>query len=151
MKSGRANGWKGIVALALLTGGASAHGQGPQESTTSSIAKEEPKIIAIRIIKEEGQVLSEAPKGITVEIGKPLDQGRVAESLRILYRTGEYADLKVVVTPVGEGLRLDFVARENLFFNQVRIVGLTAPPSEASAAASMQLTLGQTYRRGVVD
>ena len=42
------------------------------------------------------------------------------------------------------------MARENLFFNQVRIEGLTAPPSDASAAAAMQLTLGQTYRQAAV-
>jgi len=46
---------------------------------------------------------------------------------------------------------LDFVVRENLFFNQVRIEGLTAPPSDASAAAAMQLTLGQTYRQAAVN
>src|SRR4029077_8034878 len=41
-------------------------------------------------------------------------------------------------------------ARENVFFNQVRIEGLSAPPSEASAAAAMQLTLGQPYRKSLV-
>jgi outer membrane protein assembly factor BamA len=48
-------------------------------------------------------------------------------------------------------VRLDFVVRENLFFNQVRLEGLVAPPSEASAAAAMQLNLGQTYRKAIVD
>src|SRR5712692_2955538 len=52
---------------------------------------------------------------------------------------------------MADGVRLDFVVRENLFFNQVRIEGLKAPPSDASAAAAMQLALGQTYRRAAVD
>src|SRR5216683_4077511 len=52
---------------------------------------------------------------------------------------------------MADGVRLDFVVRQNLFFNQVRIEGLTAPPSDASAAAAMQLTLGQAYRRAAVD
>ena len=106
--------------------------------------------MAVRVVREDGQVLSEAPAGVTVEPGKPLDRGKVAESLRVLYRTGTYADLRAVVTPVADGLRLDFVARENLFFNQVRIEGLVAPPSEASAAAAMQLGLGQTYQKAAV-
>jgi outer membrane protein assembly factor BamA len=46
---------------------------------------------------------------------------------------------------------LDFVVRENLFFNQVSIEGLTAPPSDASAAAAMQLALGQPYRQAAVN
>src|SRR6266404_3546432 len=141
MKLSRANGWRGIVALALLTGAAPT----PQDGSAADVAKVEPKVVAIRIVKEDGQVLSDSPSGIAAEAGKPLDQRKIAESLRALYRTGEYADLKAVVAPERGGVRLDFVAKENLFFNQVRIEGLTAPPSEASAAAAMQIALGQTY------
>src|SRR3979490_1610654 len=151
MKSSWANGLRGIVALALLTGAAPTRGQTPRDSSVTGVAKEEPKILAIRIVKENGQVLSDSPSGIAVETGNVLDRRKIAESLRALYRTGDYADLQAVVSPIAEGGRLDFVVRENLFFNQVRIEGLTAPPSDASAAAAMQLALGQTYRRAAVD
>src|SRR5437879_5419182 len=151
MKSSWTMGLRGIVALALLTGAAPARGQTPQDTSVAGSAKEEPKIVAIRIVKEDGQVLSESPSGIAVETGKALDREKIAESLRALYRTGDYADLRAVVTPVTDGVRLDFVARENLFFNRVRIEGLTAPPSDSSAAAAMQLALGQTYRRTVLE
>ena len=143
MKLSRASGLRGIVALALLTGAAPRHAQAAQEA-------EKPTVVAIRIVKEDGQVLSESPSGITLETGKPVDREKIAESLRALYRTGDYGDLRAVLTPVSGGVRLDFVARENLFFNQVRIEGLIAPPSDASAAAAMQLALGQTYRQVVV-
>jgi outer membrane protein insertion porin family len=151
MKSRWANGWRGIVVLALLMGAAPTHAQTAPDGSAVGIAKEEPKIVAIRIVKENGEVLSNASSGITVETGKPLDRAKVAESLRTLYRTGDYADLRAIVTPEADGARLDFVVRENLFFNQVRIEGLSAPPSEASAAAAMQIALGQTYRRTTVD
>src|SRR5216684_3510050 len=150
MKLGCANRLRGIVALALLTGAAAARGQSAQDASGTGGAKEEPKIVAIRIIKEDGQVLSDSPSGIAVETGKTLDRGKIAESLRMLYKTGDYADLRAVVTPEANGVRLDFVVRENLFFNNVRIEGLTAPPSDASAAAAMQLALGQTYRQAAV-
>ena len=151
MKSHWAIGLRGIVVLALLTGAAPTRGQTPQDTSVAGGVKEEPQIAAIRIVKEDGQVLSESPSGITVETGKALDRGKIAESLRALYRTGDYSDLRAVVTPVTDGVRLDFVVRENLFFNRVRIEGLTAPPSDSSAAAAMQLALGQTYRRAAVD
>ncbi|OLB35368.1 MAG: hypothetical protein AUH11_14830 [Acidobacteria bacterium 13_2_20CM_57_17] len=151
MKSRWANGLRGIVVLALLIGAAPTHAQTPPDGSAASIAKEEPKIVAIRIVKENGEVLYNTPSGITVETGKPLDRGKVAESLRALYGTGDYADLRAAVTPEADGARLDFIVRENLFFNQVRIDGLSAPPSEASAAAAMQIALGQTYRRTTVD
>src|SRR6058998_727307 len=127
MKSGWGNGLRGIVALALLTGAAPTHAQIPQDGSTGGVGKEEPKIVAVRIVKENGEVLSNAPAGITVQTGKPLDRAKIAESLRSLYRTGDYADLRAVVTPEADGARLDFVVRENLFFNQVRIEGLSAP------------------------
>src|SRR6266851_1890360 len=151
MKSGWANGLRGIVALALLTGAAPSRAQTPQAISMPGDVKEEPKIVAIRIVQEDGQVLSDFPAGIALETGKALDREKIAESLRALYRTGDYADLKAVVTPVADGVRLDFVVRENLFFNQVRIEGLTAPPSDASAAAAMQLALGQAYRQTAVN
>src|SRR5712671_1015845 len=151
MKSGVANGLRGIFALAFLTGAAPTRAQAPPNPSVTSVEKEEPKIAAMRIVKEDGQVLSDSPSGVAVETGKALDRGKIADSLRALYRTGDYADLKAVVTPAADGVRLDFVVRENLFFNQVRIEGLTAPPSDASAAAAMQLTLGQTYRQVAVN
>jgi len=151
MKSRWANGLRGIVAFALLWGAAEARGHTPQRASPASVVNEEPRIVAMRIVKEDGQVLSDSPTGIAVETGKPLDRGKIAESLRTLYRTGDYADLRAVVSPVTEGVRLDFVVRENLFFNQVRIEGLSAPPSDASAAAAMQLALGQAYRQAIVD
>jgi len=150
MKLSRAHGLRSIVALALLAGAGWTHAQTAQEATAREMAVEQPTVAAIRLVKEEGGVLSESPSGIAVETGKPLDPGKVAESLRALYRTGNYADVRAEKTPISGGVRLDFIVRENLFFNQVRIEGLTAPPSEASAAAAMQLGLGQTYHRAVV-
>jgi outer membrane protein assembly factor BamA len=141
---------RGIVALALLTGAAPTRARVPQDATAAN-GTAEPTVVAVRVVKEDGQVLSEAPAGIAIETGKPFDRGKAAESLRTLYRAGNYSDLRAVVTPVAGGVRLDFVARENLFFNQVRIEGLIAPPSDASATAAMQLTLGQTYRKATVS
>ena len=109
---------RGIVALALLTEALSAHSQTPAPpASTSEQAAVGPAVLAIRIVRDDGKLLAESPSGISVELGKPFDRGKVAESLRALYRTGDYANVKAVVTPVTDGLRLDFVVRENLFFN----------------------------------
>ncbi|MEQ1352530.1 MAG: POTRA domain-containing protein, partial [Candidatus Acidiferrum sp.] len=140
------------MALALLSGVAATHAQTPAENPAKAAPENPtPAVVATRIVTEAGQVLSEPAKGINVETGKPLERAKVAQSLRLLYRTGDYADVRAEVTPVEGGVRLDFVVRENLFFNQVVIEGLTAPPSDASAAAATQLNLGQTYRKELVD
>ncbi|HXY23968.1 MAG TPA: POTRA domain-containing protein [Candidatus Acidoferrum sp.] len=153
MRLSRAKEIGGIVALALILGASQTRllAQAKQENASEKSADEQPIVAAVRIVLEDGKVLVEAPSGIAVEAGKPLDRGKIAESLRALYRTGDYADLRAVATPAPEGVRLDFVVKENLFFNQVRIEGLVAPPSESSAAAAMQIGLGQTYRKAMVD
>src|ERR1700724_2230646 len=151
MKSGWANGLRGIIVLALLSGAAATHAQTPQSNSPASEPAEQSVVVATRVVSEDGSVLSEPVKGINVEVGKSLDRTKVAESLRLLYKTGDYSDLRAVIVPVPGGIRLDFVARENLFFNQVLIDGLTPPPSEASAIAATQLNLGQTYRAELVE
>ena len=54
-------------------------------------------------------------------------------SLRELFRTGRYADLRAELTDVPGGVRLDFVVRQNFYINRVQIEGLREPPSEALA------------------
>lgn len=141
-----------MATLALLLGAlpASSVPQAPQAAASAEAASN-PVVVAVSIVREDGHVLAESPSGIPVELGKPLDREKVAESLRALYRTGDYADLRAVVTPEKPGVRLEFVVRENLFFNLVRLEGLEPPPSEASAVAAMQIGLGQTYRKEIVD
>ncbi|MHB8501209.1 MAG: BamA/OMP85 family outer membrane protein [Candidatus Acidiferrales bacterium] len=139
-----------FAVFALLLGAAGSCGQAQAGAKNQTAAAGAP-VVAVRIVTENGRVLSESPTGIAVEIGKPLDREQVAKSLRTLYGTGDYADLKAVTTPVGSGVRLDFVVRENLFFNRVLIEGLTPPPTDASAAAAMQLSLGHPFLQEDVD
>ncbi|HXM93412.1 MAG TPA: POTRA domain-containing protein [Candidatus Dormibacteraeota bacterium] len=162
MKSGWVRGRWGMAVLGLLYGAAlgvpqllRAQAVGRQAATKvgreAAARAGSPVVTAVRIVTEDGKVLSESPSGISIEVDKPLDPDKLAESLTALYRTGDYADLRAVTTPVSGGVRLDFVVRENFFFNQVQIEGLVPPPSEASATAAMQLTLGQVYRRETLD
>jgi outer membrane protein insertion porin family len=155
MKWRWAYGLRAIVAIALLGGGALAHGQtvpvAGDVAAPARTAIPEGVIVAVRVVTEDGRVLSDCPRGVPVEIGKVLNRSDVAAGLKALYRTGDYAYLSAVTTAVPGGIRLDFVAKENLFFNQVTIEGLIAPPSDASAAAAMQINLGDIYRRSTVD
>jgi len=118
MKSGWANGLRGVVALALLSGVATTRAQTPQSPTSAAEPAEQPIVVATRVVADDGRVLREPVKGINVEIGRPLDRTKVAQSLRLLYKTGDYSDLRAVLTTVPGGVRLDFVARENLFLTR---------------------------------
>ena len=149
--------WCSIVAAALLFGAAPAHGQSAGKAAGAGAAAASQAdsgsgeiIVATRIVAEDGRVLSEGPAGLPIQVGKGLDRAQVAESIRALYRSGEYADARAVSSLVPGGLRIDFIVREQLFFNQVIIRGLVSPPTEASAAAAVQLPLGEPYRADAV-
>ncbi len=144
MKLSWENGLGRLVALTLLLGATCLRAQAQNAEPAVASATQAP-VVAVRIVTEDGRVLQESPPGLAVETGKPLDRHQVAESLRALYGTGDYADLRAVAEPAPGGVRLDFVVRENFFFNRVLIEGLTAPPSDSSAAAAMQLALGQPF------
>jgi len=145
MKGCWANGLRGFALLLLLWGGHSVCAQDVREEKAVAVVR------VIRVVKEDGIVLSASPRGVAVKVGEPLDRDAVAESIRAMYQTGDYADIRAMEFQEGDGIRLDFVVRENLFINRVVIPGLKPPPSEASAAGSMQLTLGQVYRHGDVE
>ena len=149
MKSGWDNGLRSLLLLGLLMGARIAFAQ--TTPTEKTVSPTNPTVVAVRILREDGSSLGALPAQSPVEIGKPLDTEQVAASIRLLYQTGVYADLRAVTYPEAGGVRLDFVAQENLFINQVIIEGVIAPPSESSAAAAMQLSLGQTYRKADID
>ena len=149
MKRVSAKGRRAIAVFALLLPVARAYAQNPPAVAAQDSVS--PRVVEVRLVGEDGKTVGELPASLPVQAGRALGKKEVAEALRTLYRTGDYADLKAVAVPVEGGVRLDFVAKENLFFNEVRIDGVPAPPSEASAAAAMQVTLGQTYRRALLD
>ena len=159
MKAHCEQGLRKIVAAALLMGVAQGYAQAQQETpagqgsaaTPQNPASAAENVVAVRIVTEDGRVLSEAPTGLPILIGKPLDREQVAESIRALYRTGDYEDLRAIATPMDSGVRVEFVVREQLFFNQVIIRGLVSPPTEASAIAAVQLVLGEPYQGDAVN
>ncbi len=138
-----------LLSLALSWASGRVCAQAPEPAQSASRTNR--TVVSIRIVTQNGRVLSESPEGLAIRVGQPLDASVLREVLRQLYRTGDYADLQAVLTELPGGVRLDFVVRENLFFNEIRFEGLVSPPSEASAAAAMQINLGQPYRKELLD
>ena len=109
-------------------------------------------VAAVRIVTEDGKVLAEArrrdfdPDGQAAgpRSGGGQPPGALPHRATMPICARSRRRLKA-------GVRIDFVVREQLFFNQVLIRGLVAPPTDASAAAAMQLSLGQPYRQDAVD
>jgi outer membrane protein assembly complex protein YaeT len=105
-----------------------------------------PRVTAIRVVDESGSVLEENPTGLPLQSGQPYSTEAESASLRELFRSGRYADLRAELTDVAGGVRLDFVVRQNMYINRVQIVGLHEPPGEALALSSLRLNVGDPYR-----
>ena len=138
----------GAVLAALLCAGVPAILFGQENPAASQPA---PVVKEFRVISAQGDVLRVSGNPISLEIGKPLDPAQVAASLKGLYRLGSFSDIRAMSQPVDGGVRVDFVVQENLFFNQVILQGLKPPPTEASAAAALQITLGDVFRKETLD
>jgi outer membrane protein insertion porin family len=122
-----------------------------QQTYRSSPAGWEGKRIAvIRIVDDDGLVLTDKLPQIPLEVGKEFNFEAERESLRRLYHTGRYADIRTEAADVTDGLRLDFVVELNYFNNVVRVEGLKEPPNEAAALAAMRINLGEPFRESVL-
>src|SRR5437879_9694326 len=122
-----------------------------ETASKTSLPPDGQRIVAIRIISETGEVLEENPTSLALQPGQPFSTEGVRESLRQLYRTGRYADLRAETSPAAGGVRLDIVARQNFYINLVRVTGLREHPSEAVALASLRLGLGEALRQSALQ
>src|SRR5580658_9881654 len=92
-------------------------------------------VAEIHIVDDTGNPLPGPSPTLPLEVGKPFDFGAERESLRVLYRTGDFADIRVTAAPLAQG---------------VRVEGLKEPPTEAAALASMRLGLGEPFRESAL-
>jgi outer membrane protein insertion porin family len=107
-------------------------------------------VAEIRIVDDTGKPVRAPATPLPLEIGKAFDFGAERESLRVLYRTGDFADIRVTAVSATDGVRVEFVVQRNFYNNVVRVEGLKEPPTEAAALASMRLTLGEPFRESSV-
>ncbi len=107
---------------------------------------EPPRVVAVRVVAESGAVLEQNPPKLTLQPGQSFSMEAESASLRELFRTGRYADLRAELADVPGGVRLDFVVRQNLYINRVQIEGLHEPPGEALALSALRLNVGEPFR-----
>jgi outer membrane protein insertion porin family len=107
-------------------------------------------VAEIRILDESGKEIAPHLRSFPLHAGEPFDVAKERDTLRELYRTGDFADVQVRAEPTPQGIRLDFLVRRNYFNNAIRIVGLKDPPSEPAALAALRLGLGESFRQSAL-
>ena len=112
----------------------------------SGFSGEPPRVVAVRVVTESGAVLEQNPPELTLQPGQTFSMEAESASLRELFRSGRYADLRAELADVAGGVRLDFVVRQNFYINRVEIEGLHEPPGEALALSALRLNVGEPFR-----
>jgi outer membrane protein insertion porin family len=107
---------------------------------------EPPRVVAVRVVTESGAVLEENPSQLTIQPGQPFSIDAESASLRELFRSGRFSNLRAELTDVPGGVRLDFVVGQNLYINRLQIVGLREPPGESLAISALRLNLGEVFQ-----
>jgi outer membrane protein insertion porin family len=103
-------------------------------------------VVEVRVVTGSGEVLSKDIPELLLAAGHLYDAEAVRASLRKLYATGDYSDLRAEVTSVTGGLRVDLVAQRNYFIGVVRVLGLIDPPSDSAAYSALRLPVGTQFR-----
>jgi outer membrane protein insertion porin family len=103
-------------------------------------------VVEVRVVDEAGRTAAEHLPALSLKTGRPFDFGAERESLRTLYRTGDFADIQVSARDETDGLHVDFIVRRNYYNNSIRVIGLKPPPSEPAAVATLRLSLGEPFR-----
>ncbi len=108
-------------------------------------------VVEVRVVSDSGDVLTNGIPELPLSSGHPYDAELVRATLRKLYGTGDYSDLRAAVTNVSGGLRVDFVAQRNYFIGVVRIEGLVEPPSDSAAFSAIRLAVGTEFRESELN
>ncbi len=109
-----------------------------------------PQVVAVRVVTESGTVLDQNPPRLAIQPGQPFSMESESASLRELFRSGRYADLRAELSDAPGGVRVDYVVSQNVYINRVQIEGLREPPGEALALSSLRLNVGETFRESEI-
>lgn len=108
------------------------------------------RVTAVRVLDEAGRPVKNPLPALQLATGQPFDFAAERESIRELYRLGDFSDIRVSATPNAQGVEVDFVVQRNYYNNVVRVEGLKAPPSESAALAALRLNLGEPYHESAL-
>src|SRR2546430_258408 len=96
-------------------------------------------VAAVRVVGETGNVIEQDPIELPLRRGQAFTLETERDTLRQLFRSGQYGDVTAQASAIAGGVQIDFVVRPNFYINQVHVMGLKEPPSESVASSALRL------------
>ena len=100
-------------------------------------------VLDVRLNCDAQLTIADFPGVITQEVGQPLDASRIDESLKRLYATGRFTDLRAQAEPGQGGVHLLLVGRAQYFIGVVQVEGVPSALEPRVLLTSSRLRLGQ--------
>jgi outer membrane protein insertion porin family len=100
-------------------------------------------VVSIKLEPDANLRLSDFPGAIVQQTGQPLEQSKVATSLKNLFATGRFEQITADAEPDGSGVRLTFRAKAQYFVGIVRVIDAPKGVDAATLASVSGLRLGQ--------
>lgn len=100
-------------------------------------------VVHLRLECDCNLQLKAFPGIITQQTGEPLDATKISDSLKRLYATGRFAELRVDGVRAANGVSLTFVARAQYFTGTVNAEGNAGPLESRALVTASRLRLGQ--------
>ena len=104
-------------------------------------------VIRISLKTDADLPLSRFKAQILQQTGEPLDAAKVDESLKKLYATGRFVDLRADAEAVSGGIELVFVGKAQYFIGVVRAAGTFKPLNRGTLVAAARLSLGNPLNK----
>jgi outer membrane protein assembly complex protein YaeT len=84
------------------------------------------------------------------KVNQPLDKYKVRRSVQALFNTGRFADIQVEAERDTNGVRLNFVTRENYFYSSILVEGAPTRPNDSQLVNASRLALGELFEEAKV-
>jgi len=100
-------------------------------------------VLDIRLRCDASLSMADFPGVVTQETGQPLDPSKVNDSLKRLYATGRFTELRAEGEPGQGGVHLVFVARAQYFVGVVQVEGTPGTMEPRILLTTTRLRLGE--------
>lgn len=100
-------------------------------------------VIGINLDSDARLTTEEFASQMTQKIGEPLERSKVSESLKNLYETGRFRELRADIQDKQYGVVLVFVGRAQYFVGEVRVEGIPKRVEPAALRSASRLRLGE--------
>jgi outer membrane protein assembly complex protein YaeT len=100
-------------------------------------------VLDVRLSCDARLAPSDFPGAISQEVEQPLDSSKIAASLKKLYATGRFTELRAEAEPGPGGVHLLFVGRAQYFVGVVQVEGTPSALEPRVLLTSTRLRLGQ--------